>query len=344
MSAARLLSSSPTFMVSRQGLTISDGATTIGQKEVAHMGLPFVPALEQPRLDENSQGLDWRILSYLGSVFTKVHVGNLDETFDLLHKALSELTVPLAVYLDVTALTAIEDVISLLDAGAAKVFISHDQLKELQEIGKPDADRIVLKNHSKSQESREQLKDGLGPDTIATYYEAVDDVDQVKAKLGKEGSGISSPSYFSLRTTEGHAYKQILSDPTKLPAISIIPASILTVDDNNESGKIPVHRLLQITSDRPDGLFPTVVTDERGIALGLVYSTIQSINQSLRTGRGVYHSRKRGLWYKGESSGDVQELLRIELDCDGDCLRFTVRQKGNGMFMTQACSKRLHAE
>jgi phosphoribosyl-ATP pyrophosphohydrolase len=44
----------------------------------------------------------------------------------------------------------------------------------------------------------------------------------------------------------------------------------------------------------------------------------------------VYHSRRRGVWIKGETSGDTQELLRIDLDCDRDALRFVVRQRGDG--------------
>ncbi|MBL8886381.1 MAG: phosphoribosyl-ATP diphosphatase [Phycisphaerales bacterium] len=85
-----------------------------------------------------------------------------------------------------------------------------------------------------------------------------------------------------------------------------------------------------VRSDRPDGLWPTVVTDELGTALGLVYSSNQSVREAIRTGRGVYHSRRRGLWTKGESSGNVQTLLRIDPDCDRDALRFTVRQSGQG--------------
>jgi phosphoribosyl-ATP pyrophosphohydrolase len=50
----------------------------------------------------------------------------------------------------------------------------------------------------------------------------------------------------------------------------------------------------------------------------------------------VYHSRTRGLWKKGESSGDSQELLRVDLDCDRDALRFTVRQHGRG-FCHRGC-------
>ncbi len=85
-----------------------------------------------------------------------------------------------------------------------------------------------------------------------------------------------------------------------------------------------------LVSDRPDGLWPTVVCDERGVALGLVYSSAESLRAAVATRRGVYHSRKRGLWVKGESSGASQRLLRIGLDCDRDALRFTVRQEGAG--------------
>jgi phosphoribosyl-ATP pyrophosphohydrolase len=85
-----------------------------------------------------------------------------------------------------------------------------------------------------------------------------------------------------------------------------------------------------LVSDRPDGLIPTVVVDERGVALGLVYSSADSIRAAVAERRGIYWSRSRGLWRKGESSGAVQHLLRIDHDCDRDCLRFTVRQEGAG--------------
>ncbi len=85
-----------------------------------------------------------------------------------------------------------------------------------------------------------------------------------------------------------------------------------------------------LTSDRADGLWPTVVCDERGVAMGMAYSDAESLREAVASRRGVYHSRKRGLWKKGESSGAIQELLRVDLDCDRDTLRFTVRQKGDG--------------
>jgi phosphoribosylformimino-5-aminoimidazole carboxamide ribotide isomerase len=85
-----------------------------------------------------------------------------------------------------------------------------------------------------------------------------------------------------------------------------------------------------LTSDRPDGLWPTVVVDERGTALGLCFSNLESLIAALEQGRGVYHSRSRGLWVKGETSGATQELLGIDADCDRDALRFTVRQEPPG--------------
>jgi phosphoribosyl-ATP pyrophosphohydrolase len=85
-----------------------------------------------------------------------------------------------------------------------------------------------------------------------------------------------------------------------------------------------------LESDRPDGLIPTVVTDERGVALGLVYSSKDSIRAAVNERRGIYQSRSRGLWRKGESSGAVQELLKVTPDCDRDAVRFTVRQTAPG--------------
>jgi phosphoribosyl-ATP pyrophosphohydrolase len=83
-----------------------------------------------------------------------------------------------------------------------------------------------------------------------------------------------------------------------------------------------------LTSDRADGLWPTVVVDEHDKALGLVYSSLDSLRQALETGRGVYQSRSRGLWTKGETSDAVQELIEVSVDCDRDTLRFRVRQTG----------------
>jgi len=85
-----------------------------------------------------------------------------------------------------------------------------------------------------------------------------------------------------------------------------------------------------LDSDRPDGLFATVVVDELGTALGLCWSSAESLRAAIEGRRGIYHSRTRGVWEKGASSGHTQELLRVDLDCDRDAARFTVRQRGLG--------------
>ena len=89
-----------------------------------------------------------------------------------------------------------------------------------------------------------------------------------------------------------------------------------------------------LKSDREDGLFPTVIVDEQGQCLGLVYSNEESIKVSLTRGVGVYWSRSRNqIWVKGETSGNTQELLSIGWDCDSDALKFVVRQRGQGKCM-----------
>ena len=86
-----------------------------------------------------------------------------------------------------------------------------------------------------------------------------------------------------------------------------------------------------LVSDRPDGLWPTVVCDPYGVALGLAYSSTDSLRAAIEQRRGIYWSRsRRELWRKGDTSGAEQELVRVDADCDRDALRFTVRQNAPG--------------
>jgi len=85
-----------------------------------------------------------------------------------------------------------------------------------------------------------------------------------------------------------------------------------------------------LRSDRPDGLLATVICDEGGTALGLAWSDAESLAAAIDRRLGIYHSRRRGLWVKGETSGAVQTLLRVDPDCDRDTLRFSVRQAAPG--------------
>jgi len=86
-----------------------------------------------------------------------------------------------------------------------------------------------------------------------------------------------------------------------------------------------------LRTDRDDGLWPTVVTNERGQSLGLAYSNHASLDRTIETGAVHYWSRSRGeLWQKGLTSGATQSLVDLAMDCDSDTLQFRVTQRGAG--------------
>ena len=69
-----------------------------------------------------------------------------------------------------------------------------------------------------------------------------------------------------------------------------------------------------------DGLVTVVAQDkESGRVLMLAWADREALEETVRTGRGVYFSRSRQkLWRKGEESGNVQIVHEVRLDCDGD--------------------------
>jgi len=99
------------------------------------------------------------------------------------------------------------------------------------------------------------------------------------------------------------------------------------------TGRLPLGEAVSAPLSKAlDGdVWPTVVCDEWGHALGLVWSTRESLARAITERKGIYWSRSRqALWEKGATSGNTQELVRVDLDCDRDALRFTVRQRGAG--------------
>jgi phosphoribosyl-AMP cyclohydrolase len=79
-----------------------------------------------------------------------------------------------------------------------------------------------------------------------------------------------------------------------------------------------------------NGLIPCIAQEAAtGEVLMLAWMNAESVGRTLATGRVTYWSRSRGeFWVKGESSGHVQELVELRLDCDRDCLLALVRQTG----------------
>lgn len=79
-----------------------------------------------------------------------------------------------------------------------------------------------------------------------------------------------------------------------------------------------------------DGLAPAIAQDFRtGRFLMLAWVNAESLALSVEEGRAIYWSRSRGkLWRKGEESGNVQKLHRVQLDCDSDAILLQVEQIG----------------
>ncbi|MEL6234583.1 MAG: phosphoribosyl-AMP cyclohydrolase [Pseudomonadota bacterium] len=77
------------------------------------------------------------------------------------------------------------------------------------------------------------------------------------------------------------------------------------------------------------GLIPAIAQDETGAVLMMAWMSRDSLAETLETGRVTYWSRSRqALWRKGESSGHVQRLIELRVDCDRDCLLLVVEQTG----------------
>ncbi|HPE24493.1 phosphoribosyl-AMP cyclohydrolase [Albidovulum sp.] len=78
------------------------------------------------------------------------------------------------------------------------------------------------------------------------------------------------------------------------------------------------------------GLIPAIAQDHAtGEVLMLAWMNAEAVARTLASGRVTYWSRSRAaFWVKGESSGHVQRLIELRLDCDRDCLLVLVDQAG----------------
>lgn len=99
---------------------------------------------------------------------------------------------------------------------------------------------------------------------------------------------------------------------------------------------------LKVTPEAVEGLLKEVRFDDKGLVLALAcdhatgdvlmaaWMNAESLAMTLTSGEMTYWSRSRKeLWVKGLTSGHTQAVVGVEIDCDGDALRFRVIQKGH---------------
>jgi phosphoribosyl-AMP cyclohydrolase len=81
----------------------------------------------------------------------------------------------------------------------------------------------------------------------------------------------------------------------------------------------------------PQGLVPAIAQEAgSNDVLMFAYMNRESLQQTVQRGEAVYFSRSRQrLWHKGETSGHVQKVLEIRLDCDNDVVLLKVEQRGH---------------
>ncbi|KAG7449126.1 histidine biosynthesis trifunctional-protein [Guyanagaster necrorhizus] len=261
----------------------------------------FLPLLEQP------SGKLFPILHRIGPTILSSPTGPLpDRSYVLIDRPAFDLQV----------------ITGFLDDGAEKVIVPLTWAKEL--IGIIPNDRIILLLDVESVSAvSDKVRSAISGVLLKSPAVDLDLIASIsKFFAASDIYVLSSPTLPSKSTI-----RALLG----IKATLVIPSDQLTLHATTGSQiNVGDAFVAPLISDRPDGLFPTVVCSQSGHSLGLVYSSAESVKESILTGKGVYQSRKHGLWRKGETSGATQDVISISLDCDFDSLEFRVVQHGAG--------------
>jgi phosphoribosyl-ATP pyrophosphohydrolase/phosphoribosyl-AMP cyclohydrolase/histidinol dehydrogenase len=222
-------------------------------------------------------------------------------------------------------LHSLDDIVQWLDKGVDVVLISSQSVSE--------ATLQILKDIPKSRLALTFKT--IPPESILCLFQylVVDDIASVSSL-----STLTNRIIYHSKNDDFPFIKKVVQENKNIDVI---------VDSNLFNGNLQNFvelYMINVVSDRSDGLFSTIVVDEQNVSLGLCYSSAESIYEALKSMTGVYFSRKRGIWHKGKTSGATQVLLRIDLDCDCDTFQFTVKQDGPGFchLNTASCFGNLH--
>ena len=222
------------------------------------------------------------------------------------------------VHAEVTS--SIDQVIQWLDDGASKVVVGPALAKEI--AGKVAANRLLLVlDAAELNAVSDKMRAAVSGVLLKVPVFNADLIISIKTFFA-DGEIYILPASFSAEIREAKAIGATLAIPT---------SNLTTKQSTDDKINVGEAFVAPLTSDRADHLIPTVVASHSsGRSLGLVYSSRESIKESILTGAGVYQSRKHGRWKKGETSGATQTVVSIRTDCDCDTLEFTVIQAGLG--------------
>jgi len=313
--------------------TLSEVGTKTAPHPTPTMVLPLLPAIESfGQIESTSAQLTKSAFAAIGQVLFHGNSGDVSQILGVL----PTLSTVLDLVADIRDLS-LDETIQLLDAGAAKIIVAKAQLADLKDI---PPERLIVRLTEAQVATPADIEEvaqsvaGIIIDSTCTVRVDPGSLKSIVGSVRKSylPTGGNRMVYLEYSATSPPPTIAELKSLALLSIEPILPAACLTSSHKDFPHLLSVSQIAFLGSktDRPDGLYATVVVDERGHALGLVYSSAESVAESIRTGTGVYQSRERGLWYKGATSGATQEVLGISWDCDADCLRFTVKQAGKG--------------
>lgn len=230
-----------------------------------------------------------------------------------------------------------EDALFYLDAGATQVIIGTKATPELlsqlpkerviaaldTKFGEVVVDGWVTNTKAPIEEKIAQLKDYVGG-FLVTFVELEGRMNSIDIERSRELKALCGD--VKLTVAGGVASTEEIAE---LDALGIDVQVGMALYSRKISYADSV--ISPLVKRIPEGPWATVVCDEHGVALGLAWSSLESIRLAFAEQRGIYWSRSRqSIWRKGETSGATQKLLRVDLDCDRDAIRFTVQQNGAG--------------
>jgi phosphoribosyl-ATP pyrophosphohydrolase/phosphoribosyl-AMP cyclohydrolase/histidinol dehydrogenase len=236
--------------------------------------LPLIASVDITLGPPFQKGITRDQCSPLGCVFFTINDSKVQRLLGFLNQHVEKRG-----YINVTALTSLDSIVSILDAGAHTVFVAPSQLEGVKAYN----DRVALVVSDTDRDFGQIPAGGI-------LIKCGEDLEVSKAALKSCKESKASPIFISTASTGN--MQAVVDLAREKSAIAVIPAAHLTMENTSSKELLSVPAVIAAswTSDRSDHLIPTIVTDERGISLGLVYSSQESLSESLKTGTGKLRS------------------------------------------------------